>query len=446
MSKKIASRFSLFFFLCAMALLSTQCKKEVIVTPPVVVAPVANFTTSAQTINVGESITFTDASTGTVTTRKWQITGGSPNISSDAVVSATFNTEGTYDVQLTVSNASGSSTKSSSITVKKPVVVVPPVANFAASATVITAGESITFTDNSTGSVVSRNWDIPGGSPSSSSAQSVVSQFNTAGTYSVKLTVANTAGSTLKTLVVTVNAPSSVMFLHTSTAANIASNWTTIDNPATNNNPNAVLIVTPNWGTTGPYHNKSIGVWYNNGKWTIFNQDISAMAAGVKFNVLVKNPSDKAFVAKAASISGHIAFLNHPSLNGNPNAKFLVTQNFGAAGPYNKNPIGIYYDGTRWSVYNQNFAAMPANVQFNVCIDDKIFVVTATTPSSNFYVFSNSATDSKPNALVFSTQYWTGVYNANEIGVWYTGTRWAIFNQSLAAMPANAKFMVLSDQ
>lgn len=235
-------------------------------------------------------------------------------------------------------------------------------------------------------------------------------------------------------------------FLHTARAGqNITNNWTTIDNAATNNNPNAVLIVTSNWSTTGPYHNKAIGVWYTGGKWTIFNQDRSAMTDKAMFNVMVLQPSSGAFVITGSAISGHIATLDHPSLNNNPNAKFLATQNWGSSGPYNNNPTGIWYNGSKWTIYNQNYAAMPANAKFNVVIDSRIFQVEApATTSNNWFTFDHGATNGDPNKLVFASQYWTSVYNPHEIGVWYTGGKWSVYNQDLAKMPANAKFFVMS--
>jgi hypothetical protein len=41
------------------------------------------------------------------------------------------------------------------------------------------------------------------------------------------------------------------------------------------------------------------------------------------------------------------------------------------------------------------------------------------------------------------TQLWTGVYNPHPVGVFYTGGKWTIFNEDLAAMPVGAKFNVL---
>lgn len=88
-------------------------------------------------------------------------------------------------------------------------------------------------------------------------------------------------------------------FKHTATRSNINGNITTISNAAADGRADVILIVTSDYGNSGPYHNKSIGVWYNNGKWTIFNQDRSDMTLNAKFNVLVLEPSANTFMNKA---------------------------------------------------------------------------------------------------------------------------------------------------
>ncbi len=65
-----------------------------------------------------------------------------------------------------------------------------PTASFTASDTTVCAGSNLTFTSTSTassGSVDSVRWSIPGGIPSTSTANSVTSTFNTAGTYTISL-------------------------------------------------------------------------------------------------------------------------------------------------------------------------------------------------------------------------------------------------------------------
>jgi hypothetical protein len=77
--------------------------------------------------------------------------------------------------------------------------------------------------------------------------------------------------------------------LQTATAANTAGNHTTIDNALTNNNANAIVFATSNFnppGAGGTYDNHNIGVFYDNGKWSIFNADGAAMPVGAAFDVL----------------------------------------------------------------------------------------------------------------------------------------------------------------
>lgn len=76
---------------------------------------------------------------------------------------------------------------------------VAPVAEFSAASTVITAGESIQFSDLSTNTPTSWNWSFTGGTPSSSTSQNPSITYNTAGTYAVSLTVSNAGGSDTET-------------------------------------------------------------------------------------------------------------------------------------------------------------------------------------------------------------------------------------------------------
>ncbi len=70
--------------------------------------PVAAFTASATTVTVGGSINFTDQSTNDPTSWAWTFGGGTPSSSTSQNPTVTYNTEGTYDVTLTATNAAGS--------------------------------------------------------------------------------------------------------------------------------------------------------------------------------------------------------------------------------------------------------------------------------------------------------------------------------------------------
>lgn len=79
--------------------------------------PVAQFNASETTICVGNSITFTDASTNSPTAFAWTFDGGSPASSTQASQTVSYATPGSYDVQLIVSNGLGSDTVNQTITV-----------------------------------------------------------------------------------------------------------------------------------------------------------------------------------------------------------------------------------------------------------------------------------------------------------------------------------------
>lgn len=231
-------------------------------------------------------------------------------------------------------------------------------------------------------------------------------------------------------------------------AGSTGSHVTALNHETTNFHDHALLFVTSDYGSSGVYNTSSVGVWYNGSKWTIFNQDFKAMPNNATFNVMVSEPRENAYMhtATASTISGHITYLNHPMLNNNPKARLLVTQNWGSSGPYNKNPVGVYYTGTQWAIFNQNWAAMPVNAKFNILISDLLFETVASSPSFNWTTINDVRTNGVPHRMVFSTQLWEGVYNPHEIGVWYNASaaRWTVYNQDRVNMHNNARFFVLA--
>jgi hypothetical protein len=65
-----------------------------------------------------------------------------------------------------------------------------------------------------------------------------------------------------------------------------------VDSLLTNQTPDAVLSITPNWnpgGGAGIYNNHPVSVSYDaeEAKWVIFNQDLGSMPEGAAFNVAV---------------------------------------------------------------------------------------------------------------------------------------------------------------
>ncbi|HYQ56849.1 MAG TPA: PKD domain-containing protein [Draconibacterium sp.] len=171
------------------------------VTEPVVI-PVADFSANKTTINTSESVTFSDLSSD-ATTWSWIFEGGSPATSTAQNPVATYYAAGTYKVTLTATNADGYDTKivDNYIGVTEPVTVILPVADFTTNTTIITEGESVSFSDLSENEPSSWSWTFEGGTPGTSTQQNPSVTYPTAGTYNVTLATSNAAGSDTKTAV-----------------------------------------------------------------------------------------------------------------------------------------------------------------------------------------------------------------------------------------------------
>jgi PKD repeat protein len=97
-------------------------------TPGVLCAPVAAFNNNVRTICEGATLLFSDGSwNGTIDTYAWDFPGGTPSTSSLQNPQVQYNTAGTYDASLTVTNAAGTS----SVTYNGVVIVVPAIGQYA---------------------------------------------------------------------------------------------------------------------------------------------------------------------------------------------------------------------------------------------------------------------------------------------------------------------------
>ncbi|MEZ4886445.1 MAG: hypothetical protein R3E32_17040 [Chitinophagales bacterium] len=240
-------------------------------------------------------------------------------------------------------------------------------------------------------------------------------------------------------------------FKHTATTSNTTNNYTLIDHARTNGQPNKILFVTHDYGNVGPYVNSPIGVWYTNGKWSVFQQDRRPMPADAKFNVLVQTTADRGVFIHTANnnnTSSHITTIDHPDTNGKPDAKLMVTQHWGASRTYNNHPIGVYYSGGKWRIFNQDRAAMPDGAMFNILVNHpKSFQHTASSSTiqlPHVTKLNHANTNNSNNAFVFVTQCWTSVYNPHPVGIWYTRGKWTVYNQDRVPMPANSKFNIIA--
>ncbi|MGK0364336.1 MAG: PKD repeat protein [Saprospiraceae bacterium] len=105
-----------------------------------------------------------------------------------------YDTQGTYDVTLTVTNDCGSNSTSLQI-----ITGSIPSAGFTSGPSSGCAPIIIQFNDGSTGNPTEWFWQFPGGTPATSNQQNPSVTYTTAGFYTVSLAVANTAGNNFVT-------------------------------------------------------------------------------------------------------------------------------------------------------------------------------------------------------------------------------------------------------
>ncbi len=261
-------------------------------------------------------------------------------------------------------------------------------------------------------------------------------------------------------------ASSPAAFVHTASPENTVSFGTYLDNPLLDD-PNVVPIVTQNWnpgGVGGTYNDHPIAVGFDSGaseQWVIVNLDAASMPLGASFNVHVFSNGPYSFVheATASNTRSRYTTLSHPLLDDRRDAMALVNQYYNYPGTINHHPYLLVYGNdavvpSAWNIFNSDFVDMPSGGPGPFFL----VAVMASSPSAftheanptntflNWTTIDSPLLNGHPEAIVLVTaaesDVATAVFNAHEVGVWYTGTHWAIFNQDGAPMPHGASFNV----
>lgn len=177
---------------------STSVVRSVVVSPP---PPVAGFTFLPAAPVVGAPVTFTNTSTGgTGTTFLWEFGDGTTAAVENPT--KTFTASGTYTVRFTVTNISGTSSVTRSVTVAIPA----PVASFTVSAGSVAIGEQVVFTNTSTGGAPTTVLWSFGDGTTSALVTPPPKSWAAPGTYVVRLTLTNPSGTSTAVRNITVTA------------------------------------------------------------------------------------------------------------------------------------------------------------------------------------------------------------------------------------------------
>ena len=156
-------------------------------------SPGADFSSSATELIVGQSVQFTDGSTGEFESWQWDFGDGTTPTTwdtkpRDGKVSHTYAVAGTYTVSLKVTDSSNSYTETKTDYIN---VYELPHADFSASATGVLLGEAIAFTNLPTGGIppLTYAWDFDGDGTIDSTDPNPSHSYAATGTYAVSLKV-----------------------------------------------------------------------------------------------------------------------------------------------------------------------------------------------------------------------------------------------------------------
>lgn len=259
-------------------------------------------------------------------------------------------------------------------------------------------------------------------------------------------------------------AQESMAFIHTADANSILTNRTIIDEPHTNNQTSIYPIFTHNFNPNGSvgliYVTKNQGMYYASNKWRIFNQDLSAFTANSSYNVMVPSADAISWThkSKANNISFNQTEIDHPAINGDSLAVVMVSSMWESN--YLDKVIGVYYkkSSQKWNIFIEDGLSvpMPVDIEFNVVVAKSNkpqyegIQVKATVSNTLNHVMKIDHPDlnGNPNAIVFATHNYnvaggTGKYNNHQIGVYYDGSNWTVFNEDYAFIEPGVGFNIL---
>lgn len=256
-------------------------------------------------------------------------------------------------------------------------------------------------------------------------------------------------------------------FTHFAAEANITANFTKLNHSSINGNPNAFIFVMPVFNPAGTiagpgYYNHRISVHYetSDSSWYIYNEDGEIVPSGAAFYVYIANPMvDVVYKhqSTAENTSFHYTVLDHPKLNGKPNAVLIVQHQ--RTERYLDETIGVWYDyeSRRWRIYKNDGASFSVGEKYNVLIlpgksDTFVLKVTDSNryPSPDIFMvrIDHPLLNNNPNMEIFVQHNWspsgtsTGILDDHPTAVIYYDNHWNIFHTDYAEFTIGAAYNI----
>ncbi len=167
---------------------------------------------------------------------------------------------------------------------------------------------------------------------------------------------------------------------------------------------------------------------------------------------------DKIYVhtVTSANVSGWASYIDHPDLNGNPNAKLVFSHNFHPNDIWNNNTTGLFYDAShsKWVIYNEGQAPLPMGSSYNILISTNGTVIDHIATAANQGSFGNYTTvidhpdlnGANPGVYAILSTYYNpnSMYNDNNFGFYYDTAlnKRGIYDENADAIPIGVAYKV----
>jgi PKD repeat protein len=357
----------------------TIVKNNYIVVNP---APITGFTSSAN----GLTVNFTNSSSG-ATSYAWNFgDGGSSTIQNP---SYTYTTDGTYTVTLSATNACGTVTSTQTVT-----VATAPSSGFTVSSNTGCAPLALQITNTSSTNATSYEWQFPGGTPSSSTAQNPANlEYALPGTYTITLTVSNAAGTSTSTQTIVVNGGPTANF-----TSNVAGQNATFSNSSSN-----ALTYSWNFGDGGSSADQNpTHVYTTDGTYTVILTVTNACGTStISQNVVINTSPGAGFSANTTSGCAGLTVNFSDISSGNPVA-WAWTFEGGIPGTSSvQNPSVNYFTP---GVYDVTLVVTSVNGVTSSFTQNNIIVVNGA-PSAGFTSSNNGTTVNFTNLSTGAVSY-----------------------------------------
>lgn len=274
--------------------------------------------------------------------------------------------------------------------------------------------------------------------------------------------------------------------VHETTRANNSSENTIL--PIQENNRMAIVVAVPLDETRkrllGP-----VGVSYMGRSWVVYQEAKGAMPVGVKFRILHRAAPDENHyfhVVTKENAGPRGTVLDHPGLNGNPNASFVYSHVYnpeGRGGIQNERAVSARYDESlrRWTLHHVDETPLLSGLAFGVIVSgaarsepaaQSAALATAAVraedanrqgpvrlnavASAEELVHETSVANNSSENTILSVQEnnrmaivvavpleETRKQLLSPVGVWYTGRNWSVYQETKQRMPVGVKFRIL---